>query len=93
MTIFKRLGYFGTVGILWLIAAVGFFGMRFFGPLMVLGLPFSIPGFIVLGTDEVHERYGYWGEPFYFWLLALPCAFVYACIIQKAFRVRHENVA
>jgi len=91
MSIIKR--YICTVAVLWLIAGVGFFGMRFFSPLLVLGLPFSIPGFIVLGTDEVQERYGYWGEPFYFWLLALPCALVYALLILRLRRTRHENAA
>ena len=39
MSIFKR--YLGTATVLWLIAGVGFFGVRFFGPLIVLGLPSS----------------------------------------------------
>lgn len=85
--------YLRLVGILWFVAGVGFFGMRLFSPLLVLGLPFSIPGLIVLGTDEVQERYGYWGEPFYFWLLALPCALVYAFVIQRWRRVDRENAA
>ena len=92
-TVTRIVRYFGVVGVLWLIAGVGFFGMRLFSPLLILGMPFSIPGFIVLGTDEVQERYGYWGEPFYFWLLALPCAFVYAFLIQRLRRVGHDNAA
>ncbi|RYD34841.1 MAG: hypothetical protein EOP87_08430 [Verrucomicrobiaceae bacterium] len=78
--------WIGIAGVLWLISGVGFFGMRFFAPLMVLGLPFSIPGLILLGTDEVQERYGYWGEPFYFWLLALPCSILYALMIRRFYR-------
>ena len=85
--------YFGTVAVLWFAAGVGFFGMRLFFPLIVLGLPFSFLGFVVLGTDEVQERYGYWVEPFYFWLLALPCALVYALPVVRSRANRRESVA
>jgi hypothetical protein len=65
MRFFSRLGFFGTTALLWFVAAVGFFGFRLFAPLFVLALPFWIPGLIVLGVDDVQERYGYWGESFY----------------------------
>jgi len=84
----ERIGFVGTSAVLWLIAAVGFFGMRFFAPLGLLGLPFAIPSFLVLGIDEVQERYGYWGEPFYGWLLSLPCVFLYAWLIRRWFASR-----
>jgi hypothetical protein len=90
MAVFQRIGFLASVALLWLIAAVGFFGERFFGPLAILGLPFSIPGFLVLGVDEVQERYGYWGEPLYSWLLALPCAVLYAWLLQRGRGVRHH---
>jgi len=94
MSLYTRSGFLGSVVALWLVAAVGFFGERVFFPLLILGLPFSIPGFLVLGVDEVQERYGYWGEPFYFWLLSLPCVLLDAWLIQKARGVRrHADAA
>ena len=62
--------------------------MRFFPPLALLGLPFAIPSFIVLGIDEVQERYGYWSEPFYGWLLSLPCVFLYSWLIRRRLAAR-----
>ena len=94
MAMFKRVGFLASVAVLWFVAAVGFFGQRFFGPLALLGLPFSIPGFLVLGFDEVQERYGYWGEPLFFWLLSLPCVFLFAWLLQRGRGVhRHADAA
>ncbi len=95
MKFFQRIGFVGTAGTLWLIAAIGFFGMRFFAPLLVLGLPFCLPGLLVLGVDEVQERYGYWGEPLYDWLLSLPFVLVYSWFIHRRSRrvLRHDNAA
>lgn len=95
MKFFLRIGFIGTAGTLWAVAALGFFGMRFFAPLLVLALPFCIPGLLVLGIDEVQERYGYWGEPFHGWLLSLPCVLLYAWLIHRRLRqvVRHGNAA
>jgi len=90
MAVFKRIGFLASVALLLVIAAVGFFGQRFFGPLAILGLPFSIPGFLVLGVDEVQERCGYWGEPLYFWLLSLSCAVLFAWLLQRTRGVRHH---
>ena len=88
MKFFERLGFLATSAVLWLIAAVGFFGMQLFPPLVLLCLPFILPGFIVLGIDEVQESYGYWGELFYDWLLALPCVLLYAWLIRRWFAAR-----
>jgi hypothetical protein len=95
MKFFHRIGFVGTAGTLWLIAAIGFFGMRFLAALVVFALPFCIPGFLVLGVDEVQERYGYWGEPFYDWLLSLPCVLLYAWLIHRRSRrvVHHDSTA
>jgi hypothetical protein len=92
MRFFSRLGFGGTTALLWFVSAVGFFGFRLFTPLWFLALPFWIPGLIVLGADEVQERYGYWGEPFYDWLLSFPCALLYAWLIHRRVRriAQHE---
>jgi hypothetical protein len=95
MKFFQRIGFVGTAGALWLLAALGFFGMRLFAPLFMLALPFCLPGFVILGVDEVQERYGFWGEPFYDWLLSLPCALVYAWLIHlySPRVLRHDSAA
>lgn len=78
----SHLGYIGIVAVLWLIAGIGFFSMRFYRPLLILCVPFIIPG-VILGGDEAQERFGYWGEPFLYWLLSLPCALLYAWLIHR----------
>ena len=86
---FRRVGFLGTAATLWVVAAIGFFGVHYFPPLSIVALLFSPPGFFVLGADEVTERYGPLLEAFYFWLLGLPCALIYAFFILR-FR-RHEK--
>ena len=83
MRLLARFSFLGWSALLWFIAAVGFFGMNFFPPFVVLALPFIFPGLIVLGVDEVQETYGYWGELFYDWFLSLPCVFFYAWLIRR----------
>ncbi len=92
MRLLARFGFFGWSASLWFVAAAGFFGVKFFPPFVVLALPFMFPGLFVLGVDEVQERYGYWGEPFYDWLLSLPCVFLYAWLIRRHFLTRTRPV-
>jgi hypothetical protein len=87
----KRTEFAATAGALWAVAGIGFFGMRLFAPLFVLALPFCVPGLLVLGVDEVQERYGYWGEPFYDWLLSVPFVLLYARLIQVAILRRKQS--
>jgi len=67
-----------AVAVLAVITAVLLLGTRIISGFGLLTLPVSWPGFIILGADEMQERYGYCGELLLFWLFSLPCIVVYA---------------
>jgi hypothetical protein len=79
-----------SVGLAVLVFAL-LFGSRYFQPFGYAAIPFCLPGLFILGADETQERYGYWGEIIWFWLLSLPCVVVYALLLCRWWQGRKQR--